>query len=639
MFHKPVKKEIADALNKPKPRPRVRVPIPKPKAEPEAEEEWKPSGQYQEFRILSTGQSAWKYDIMKFDVRGKDIDPTKWNQPVKLNRKAVRPQENDDAEPIPIELKPMLGPDGKPVVGPDGKMVMVGPDGKVPPAGGATVKTNGKDPSKGKGKGKIPFKKKTKQVYLVPEADRKLRYEERYPWVMEEAGANGQTWVGQLDVDRSETHGLLVPTGTDFMFIPAHRWYKFHKKPSYRILALEEAEAEYAKAQKNKDPERWLMRKKAGGGAGPSEATLATLKREKSNKIKFEEDDGMTLTTVDKGEDDLFGDDDDDDGGRSNKKNSQKYDMEGDADEVEYEDSASDDEEKEEMDGDDEETRELEERIKKEYRQANKFHDGHIDADNEEDDLDSLTGAGKDLKKLVKRTEKNEAYDSDDDEKNPYVSDEEEPEETPQPVIDGPAVMNQNQTPTPSQPPSGTATPVNRGQTPRPTKPSSGSKPLQHPLPTTGASRATSPGLGNAVVAKRATSPKAPKPKAMPGSGSRPGSPLASRASSPAPPSTSVAPTPTPQNLKRKATDDAPTSSGTSTAGADSKPKKKAKRPLEESMVIEWLKQNTEVTTRECIQKFQPYLKNEEAKQAFTAMVRKIAVVKNNQMKLRPEYL
>jgi len=245
MFHKPLKEKHSALLGQ-KSKPRRRIPLPTPKIEPEPEEEHipKPSGNYQEFRILSSTRSAWKYDIMKFEARGKEIDPTRWNQPVKLNRKSIRANDNDGGEAVPVELKPMMGPDGKPVIGIDGKIVMVGPDGKpVTQTNGATVKTNGKDP-KGKGKGRQPFKKKTKQVFLVSEEERQTRLEERYPWVMEESGAGGQVWVGKLDVDKAQTHALLVPNGQDFQFVPANKWYKFQKRPSYRTLGLEEAEAE-----------------------------------------------------------------------------------------------------------------------------------------------------------------------------------------------------------------------------------------------------------------------------------------------------------------------------------------------------------------------------------------------------------
>ncbi len=61
------------------------------------------------------------------------------------------------------------------------------------------------------------------------------------------------------------------------------------------------------------------------------------------------------------------------------------------------------------------------ERLKREYRNANKNREGYIDDDNSEDEGNQLTGAGRAMKKLVRKVEKNAAYDS-DDERNPYAS-------------------------------------------------------------------------------------------------------------------------------------------------------------------------------------------------------------------------
>ena len=52
---------------------------------------------------------------------------------------------------------------------------------------------------------------------------------------------------------------------------------------------------------------------------------------------------------------------------------------------------------------------------------ANKQRDGHIDADSDEDTDPKLSGAGKRMKKLVSKHEKNDAYDS-DEEGDPYGS-------------------------------------------------------------------------------------------------------------------------------------------------------------------------------------------------------------------------
>ena len=61
--------------------------------------------------------------------------------------------------------------------------------------------------------------------------------------------------------------------------------------------------------------------------------------------------------------------------------------------------------------------------MKRAYRSANKLRDGGVDEDSEDEDEDAkkLTGDGKEMKKLVRNLDKNNAYDSDED-KNPYLT-------------------------------------------------------------------------------------------------------------------------------------------------------------------------------------------------------------------------
>lgn len=66
----------------------------------------------------------------------------------------------------------------------------------------------------------------------------------------------------------------------------------------------------------------------------------------------------------------------------------------------------------------------LQERLKKEYKTANKVREGYIDESDEEDeDGSQLTGAGKNLQKTLKKLEKGGGYEDDsDDDKDPYAS-------------------------------------------------------------------------------------------------------------------------------------------------------------------------------------------------------------------------
>jgi transcription initiation factor TFIIF subunit alpha len=229
-----------------RPSPPISKPSPAAKSEPDTEvDDLKlPTTGYQEFRLMSSALNGWKYDVMKFDSR-KPIDISTWQPPIKLNRKELRRDETGSQAAVPAG--PMLGSDGKPVIGSDGSIVMIDAEGR-PIQNGVPPEASGSSNKDLKGKAfvntKRKFQKKTRQVFLVPEATRQLRREERYPWVMEDAPGK-EIWVGKMeDLSKSETHAFFMPAANDvFKFVPAHRWYKFYKKPAYHIPNLEEAES------------------------------------------------------------------------------------------------------------------------------------------------------------------------------------------------------------------------------------------------------------------------------------------------------------------------------------------------------------------------------------------------------------
>ena len=174
-------------------------------------------------------------------------------------------------------------------------------------------------------------------------------------------------------------------------------------------------------------------------------------------------------------------------------------------------------------------------------------------------------------------------------------------------------------------------------------------------LPPTPGSPPASPTLspghgGHSVVAKRATSPKMPKPKTP--IMSRGNSPLGgqtlplagSRATSPAPNGTAIHPK---SVLKRKA-DDASTENTGATVNAVNDQHKAKKRkapatdvtPIEvsseelERLLVEWLKNTTGATTKDCIKHFGPYIA--EKRPEFASMVRKVAQLKNGVLICKP---
>ncbi|KAH7914352.1 hypothetical protein BJ138DRAFT_1079736 [Hygrophoropsis aurantiaca] len=616
-----------------------------------------PEGEFAEYKLMSSALNGWKYDIMKFSSHNS-IDITTWDEPIKLNRKEIK--RDEVAAPPQQAAGPMLGPDGKPVVGPDGKVVMVDAEGKPMMnnnnAGEAHSSKDKDVKGKGPANGKKRFQKKTRQVFMVSEESRQLKKDEKYPWVMEDAREN-EVWVGRMDdAARAEIHGLFMPAAREFFkFVPAHRWYKFQKRPNHPVLTLQEAEAVMSKIQKNKDPHHWLSQNRAG--KAPSAATAAMFKAEPDsgpsgsslvhNAGQSRGPGGRKLISVHRGS---RNDDDEEGGGRKRKEEDEG---EGDVDENLFEEEPADDDEQEAAADDDEEAKETEERLKREYKAANKQRDGQIDESDDDLDDSQLTQEGKSLKKLMRDLEKNMAYDSDDERKNPYASSDESEEEPPV-VTDEPAIQQQ-----PQQVKSRASSP-NASQ-PAPTRtqntPASGSRPTS-PAPPSGLG-------GHSVVAKRATSPKAPKlksanvsransPLSSHGAGSRATSPVAnSRATSPAvksptsPTASNSASLPKPAN-KRKATDDPVGSgqpSGSQPNGSTGAPKPKRRKPLppgpsasgelEENMLVEWLQNAAEPTTRNCIRHFTAYLTTDAQKSKFAVLVKQVATMKKGVLVLK----
>lgn len=200
-----------------------------------------PEGEYSEYRLLSSKLNGWKYDVMKFESR-KKVEINDWAKPVKLNRKDLR-RNDGSAQPSQQAVGHMVGSDGKLVLGQDGKVVMVDAQGRpIRQEIGEPKEEKGKDKDKDK---KKRFQKKTRQVFLVPEATRQLRREEKYPWVIEDAQQK-EVWLAQMEeVSKSQTHAMFMPAANDvFKFVPAHRWYRFQKKQAHQVIKdLEEVES------------------------------------------------------------------------------------------------------------------------------------------------------------------------------------------------------------------------------------------------------------------------------------------------------------------------------------------------------------------------------------------------------------
>lgn len=101
------------------------------------------------------------------------------------------------------------------------------------------------------------FKKKTQQYFQSNDKDKKLRYEEFFPWFVEDFD-NKNTWQGQMESSLSGgSYAMFVLDGANFRMVPIEKWYKFTEKNRFKTLSIEEAELALKKSSKTP---RWMMK-------------------------------------------------------------------------------------------------------------------------------------------------------------------------------------------------------------------------------------------------------------------------------------------------------------------------------------------------------------------------------------------
>jgi transcription initiation factor TFIIF subunit alpha len=235
-----------------------------------------------------------------------------------------------------------------------------------------------------------PFQKKTRQVISGNQTSRKLRYEEYYPWIMEDFDGKN-TWVGNYEAAQSDAYVLFVFDSDGFKMVPADKWYKMTPRNKFATLTLEEAEQ---RMEKKSNVPRWIM-KHIAEEQGQQQTPV-------NERRRFRTVDGAEISTKRRDED---------------------------HDEIDYDEEFADDEEAPIMDGDEEDLKAVEDKIKKEQRTAS-----HIVSRMEDNEEEEVTGEpkidkeGKKLKKYLRSLEKNAYYES-DEEANPYASSEAESED------------------------------------------------------------------------------------------------------------------------------------------------------------------------------------------------------------------
>ncbi|ORX67637.1 Rap30/74 interaction domain-containing protein [Linderina pennispora] len=373
-----------------------------------------------DYRLVSSAHER-THNVMRF-LTSKPVDVTKFTQPVKLTRlsrtyyrrkaekaraaaeEKRKEEEAKRAKETGMEIKEeeeQVPAAGEPVD--PSKDRPKADTSIIAPFGGATRNKQ------------MLFKKRTKQVFFADEEQRRLNIEEARPWVLEDYDEK-ESWNGTLEGGQKSDYVLFVLMDDGFKVVPVDRWYKFTPKLKYQTLTLDEAEEELKKAAKNETQNRWLMKKRTKQQGEEDEDEEPAEKPTKKTLVEYDN------------ADEFDDDDDDDDGGARKKRRPTKH---GDADEVDFDEEFADDEEM----GDDLFGNEDDEADK----QQQKNKKSELDSDVEEEDEGELGSAGKEMKKLMRKREENDAYDSDGEE-NPYLSvseiDSDEEEQQPKPEED-----------------------------------------------------------------------------------------------------------------------------------------------------------------------------------------------------------
>ncbi|SPO26681.1 related to TFG1 - TFIIF subunit (transcription initiation factor), 105 kD [Ustilago trichophora] len=523
-------------------------------------------------------------------------------------------------------------------------------------------------------------------------------------------------WIGKLEGDSSSEasslHVLFVFDERDaggFKVVPVSRMYKFLQKPKHSTMTNEQVEQEYQKYQKTKEMDRWALRNKpiAAGSSSVTKQEDSAAWRNWPQVNQLSLPTGMSfgagrrrnLMAVHGGE--LLRGDDDDDGNAGRRRKREDSPGAG-YDELDYEEEFADDEEIHDPEADvvdDEEAKELEERLKREMARANNMGDDEEAADEAsapEDENQILTGSGKQMMKIMRalaKREGNEAYEKDDDGRNPYATDDSDEDEeesyvaNPEKAIqlareerekkEKEAAKTKGKSSTTPGTGSGSNTPTDRvekkpvilggvqtqQQQPQQSRPGAGHASLAQRAtsPTRGASkigskqvsRSSSPSLARSVSPGRAESPPVSSETSTSG-GNGGSSGLKRRADSPATPATptssSSPATASANRAEAKRAKTGTTSSRAASPGTSSPPASKRgsragsptapRTPANavEAEIIQLIRDGKIANTSELVQHFRKRLKSEpHIKDQLSAAVRKVAVMdkSTNRLKLK----
>lgn len=247
-------------------------------------------------------------------------------------------------------------------------------------------------------------KKTGTQIHYQPRTEKQkkeagIRYEEALPWHLEDADGK-QIWVGQYEAPLSDQKVALVryPEAGGYRMLPLEKWYKFTpKRGAFQHMTIEEAEKLMGKKAA---PTRWAIR--------DSDRNKAASAREESRRIMY----GPTAV---KQESSTF------------QQASRREKMEHDDIDVSGDEFQDDDETAGFEPERDEESKDSKDRVRREQLGANLFGDAdEKEVEKEEAELQKEEEVrklfGKNLKKALKKRDKQFQYDSDSSNQDPFAS-------------------------------------------------------------------------------------------------------------------------------------------------------------------------------------------------------------------------
>ncbi|ESQ38193.1 hypothetical protein EUTSA_v10028564mg [Eutrema salsugineum] len=248
------------------------------------------------------------------------------------------------------------------------------------------------------------------------------------PWILEDETGQFQ-YQGHLEGSQSATYYLLVMQNKEFIAIPAGSWYNFNKVAQYKQLTLEEAEEKMKNRRKTADGyQRWMMKaanngpalfgetendKEAGGssgGGGRGRKKSSGGDEEEGNvSDRGEEDEEEEASRKSRLGLNKKSNDDDEEGPRGGDLDMDDDDIEK-GDDWEHEEIFTDDDEA--VGNDPEEREDL---LAPEIPAPPEIKQDDDDEENEEEE-GGLSKSGKELKKLLgKSNGLNESDEEDDD--------------------------------------------------------------------------------------------------------------------------------------------------------------------------------------------------------------------------------